>query len=111
MRRVRCLCWVHIEHEFWVSRSNPSLNGQLHNPNPSDIDRTLNEDTDDKIRSYRPDNYNRPSNVISFVTVVTSTSGRLHCDLVCLLFLQDHRETDRFLVDSRVQFVQSHLVV
>ena len=38
---------------------------------------------------------------------ITSTSGRLHSEFVRLLFLQDHRETDRFFAASGVQFAQS----
>ena len=37
-----------------------------------------------------------------------STSGRLHCEFVRLLFLQTHRETDRFFAGSGVQFAQSN---
>ncbi len=44
---------------------------------------------------------NRPSNAISFkLSAIASTSGRLHCEFVCLLFLQAHRETDRFFASS-----------
>ena len=39
---------------------------------------------------------------------IPRTSGRLHCEFVLLLFLQDHRETDRFLADSGVQDTQHH---
>jgi len=42
------LCLTYTSHERWGSTSNPSLNGQLHYPNPSDIDRTLNETVDEK---------------------------------------------------------------
>ena len=38
---------------------------------------------------------------------IASTSGRLHSEFVSLLFLQDHRETDRFFTDSGVQIAQS----
>jgi hypothetical protein len=38
---------------------------------------------------------------------IASTSGRLHSDCVRLLFLQAHRETDRFFAASGVQLVQS----
>jgi hypothetical protein len=38
---------------------------------------------------------------------MTSTSGRLHCEFVRLLFLQAHRETDRFFAASGVQSAQS----
>jgi hypothetical protein len=34
---------------------------------------------------------------------IDSTSGRLHSEFIRLLFLQTHRETDRFLTDSGVQ--------
>ncbi len=34
---------------------------------------------------------------------ITSTSGRLHSEFVRLLFLQTHRETDRFFEASGVQ--------
>jgi hypothetical protein len=37
---------------------------------------------------------NRPSNSISFVPAVGTTSGRLHCERVRILFLQTHRETE-----------------
>jgi hypothetical protein len=32
---------------------------------------------------------------------------RIHCEFVCLLFLQTHRETDHYFVTSGVQLVQS----
>jgi hypothetical protein len=38
---------------------------------------------------------------------ISSTSGRLHSEFVRLLFLQTHRETDRFFAVSRVQSAQS----
>jgi hypothetical protein len=41
------------------------------------------------------------------MTSIPSTSGRLHSEFVRLLFLQDHRETDRFFEGSGVQLAQS----
>jgi hypothetical protein len=38
--------------------------------------------------------------------VIVSTSGRLHSEFIRLLFLQTHRETDRFFAASGVQFAQ-----
>ena len=64
-----------------------TLNGQLHYP--TDLDRTLNESDIDKILQYRTDYIIRPSHVISFMSVVPSTSGRLHCEFVCVLFFGD----------------------
>jgi hypothetical protein len=72
------------------SSSNPILDGHLHYPD--DIHRPLNEAATDKIRDYRTDYNNRPSNSISFMPSVASTSGRLHCKLVRLFFLQAHDE-------------------
>ncbi len=87
---------------------HPSLNGHLHYPN--DIDRSLNESPADKIRKYRGDYNNNPPNAISFMTVIASTSGRLHSEFVRLLFIQSHRETDRFFAffaASGVQIAQT----
>ena len=72
------------------------------------MDRPLNEAADDKIRQYRVDsnNLNRTSNAISFIPVIGSTSGRIHSEFVRLLFLQTHRETDRFFAASGVQVAQ-----
>ncbi len=81
--------------------SDPSLNGHLNYPN--DIDRLLNEVTTDTIKKYRVDYNNNPPDSISFITAVVSTSGRIHSDFVCLLFLQAHRETDPFFSASGVQ--------
>ncbi len=95
---------LRITHERWESSSGPSINGHLHYPN--DVDRPLNETDTDKIRTYRADYNNRPSNAISFMTAIDRTSGRLHSEFVLLLFLRTHRETDRFFVASGVQLGQ-----
>ena len=39
--------------------------------------------------------------------MIDSTPGRLHSEFIRLLFLQDHRETDRFFATSGVQSEQS----
>ena len=73
------------------------------------MNRPLNEAAAEKIRQYRADYNNRPSNVISFMSVIPSTSDRLHSEFsefVFLLFLRTHLETDRFLADSGVQLTQ-----
>ena len=43
------------------------------------------------------------------MTAIASTSGRLHSEFVRLLFLQDHRETDRFFAASGVHLAQTNL--
>ena len=40
------------------------------------------------------------------MSAIASTSGRLHSEFVRILFLQDHRETDRFFSASGVQLAQ-----
>jgi hypothetical protein len=95
---------LRIAHDRFVSSSDPSLNVHLHYPN--DIDKSLNDATADKIRKYRTDN-NNPPHTVSFMPTITSTSGRLHSEFIRLLFLQAHRETDRFFTDSGVDLVQS----
>ncbi len=94
-----------IVHDRFGSRSDPSLNGHLHYPN--DIDKSLNEAAADKTRKYRADYDNDPPTTVSFIPDVASTSGRLHSEFVRLLFLQTHRETDRFFAASGVQLAQT----
>jgi hypothetical protein len=89
-----------IVHDRFGSSSDPNLNGHLHYPN--DIDRSLNEAASDKIRKIRSDYDNKPPNSTSFMPATASTSGRLHGEFVRLLFLQTHRETDRFFAVLRV---------
>ncbi len=97
---------LRIAHERFGSSSDPSLNGHLNYPN--DTDRSLNEAAADKIRKYRADCNNIPHNAISFMPAIASTPGRLRSDFVRLLFLQAHRETDRFFAASGVQLAQSN---
>ncbi len=70
----------------------------------------INEAAVDKIRKYRADYNNNPQSTVSFKVMsdVTSTSGRLHSEFIRLLFLQAHRETDRFFAASGVQLDQSN---
>jgi hypothetical protein len=75
------------------------------------MDKSLNETATDKIRKYRSDFNNNPPNDISFVPVITSTFGSLHSEFIRILFLQVHRETDRFFATSGVQSTQSNMGV
>jgi hypothetical protein len=97
------------DHDRFGSRSDPTLNGTLHYPNPNDIDRSLNEAAADKIRKYHADYNINPPNAISFIPAIDSTSDRLYSEFIRLLFLQVHRETDRFFAASGVQSTQSNL--
>ena len=95
---------LRITHDRVGSSSDPNLNGKLHYPN--DIDKSLNDAAADKIRKYRADYNNNPPNAVSFIPVIAGTNGRLHSEFIRLLFLQAHRETDRFLVSSEVQLAE-----
>jgi hypothetical protein len=93
---------LHIVHDRFGSSSDLSFNGHIvHYPN--DIDKSLT----DEIRKYRADYNNNPPSVVSFMTDIVSTSGRLHSEFIRLLFLQAHRETDRFFAASGVQLPQT----
>ncbi len=68
---------------------------------------TLNEAAADKIRDYRADYNNSPSNAVCFMPAVASTSGCLHCELERILYLQAHRETCFFAAPG-IQLAQSN---
>ena len=89
---------LRITHERVGRSSDLSLNGNLRYPN--DKDRSLNEAAADKILKYRADYNNNPPHTVAFMPAITSTSGRLHSEFIRLLFLQAHRETDRFFASS-----------
>jgi len=42
------------------------------------------------------------------MTAIASTSGRIHSEFIRILFLQVHRETDRFFAASGVMSAQTH---
>jgi hypothetical protein len=92
---------LRISHDRFRSSSDPSLNGNLHYPH--NIDRSLIETADDKMRKNRADYNNNPPHSEEFMPAIASTSGRLHSEFVRLLFLQAHREIDHFFADSGVQ--------
>jgi hypothetical protein len=75
---------LRIAHDCFGSSSDPNLNGHLHYPH--DVDKSLNEAAADKIRKYRADYNNNPSSVVSFMTAIPTTSGRLHSEFTRLLF-------------------------
>ena len=68
--------------------------------------RSLNEAATDKILIYHADYNNNPPISTAFMPAIASTSGRLLSEFIRLLFLQAHRETDRFFAASGVQPAQ-----
>jgi hypothetical protein len=95
---------LRIAHDRVGSSTDPNLNGHLKYPN--NLDQSLNDAAADKIRKYHADYNNRPPSAVSFMPAIASTSDRLHSEFVLLLFLQTHRETDRFFTVSGVQLAQ-----
>ena len=59
-------------------------------------------------QKYRADYNNNPPTSVAFMPAIASTSGRLHSEFIRLLFLQSHRETNRFFETSGVQPAQSN---
>ncbi len=96
---------LRIAHDRVGSSTDPTMNGHLRYPN--NLDQSLDDTATDKVRKYRDDYNNRTLSVVSFMTAIASTSGRLHSEFVRLLYLQDHRETDRFFAVSGVLSAQS----
>jgi hypothetical protein len=86
-----------------ISNWRPTLRTRHY---PNDVGDSLNQDVTDKIRKHHTDYNNNPPRPVSFMTVIASTSGRLHSEFIRLLFLQTHRETDRFFATSGVQLAQ-----
>ena len=95
---------LRITHDRFGRSSDLSINGSLHYPN--DKDRSLNEAAVGKIVKYRADYNNNPPQAVAFMSAIASTSGRLHSEFIRLLFLQAHRETDRFFAASGVHPAQ-----
>ncbi len=78
------------------------LSLQGHIQYPDNIHKSLTETPSDKIRKYRVHFNNSPPSVVSFIPDTPSTSVRLHCEFIRLLFLQVHRETEHFFTVSGV---------
>jgi hypothetical protein len=57
---------------------------------------------------YHSDNNNNPPSAVSFLPIISSTSVRLHSEIIRLFFLQTHRETDLFFASSGVQITQQN---
>ncbi len=96
---------LRVAHDRVGSSTDPTLNRQLRYPN--NLDQSLNDTATDKVRKYQDDYNMNPPNTVSFMPTIARTSGRLHSEFVRLLFLQTHRETDRFFVASGVLSAQS----
>ncbi len=76
---------LRLTHDRIGSSVNPALNGTLHYPH--NIDESLNQTANDKIRKYRVDYNNNPPNAVAFMLVIAGTNGRFHSEFIRLLFL------------------------
>jgi hypothetical protein len=89
---------LRVTHDRVGSSADPALNGHLRYPNK--LDQSLNDTAADKIRRYCADYSNNPTRGVGLMSVIPSTSGRLHSEFIRILFLQAHRETDCFFAAS-----------
>ena len=83
---------VLVTNRHGRSTSNPHTNGHL--THPDSLDRPLEIAARAKITKHQAAYSN--NNSTSFMPGVASTSGRLHRELLRLLFLQAHRETEEY---------------
>jgi hypothetical protein len=79
----------------------------IHNKQTLFLDQSLNDTVADKLRKYRTGYNNNSTRGVDFMPTIGSTSGRLHSEFIRILFLQTHRETDRFFPSSGVLSGQS----
>jgi hypothetical protein len=96
---------LRVAHDRVGSSADPALNGHLRYPN--NLDQSLNDTAAVKLRKYRTDYNFNPTRGVGFMPAIASTSGRLHSEFIRILFLQAHRETDRFFAASGVMSSQS----
>jgi hypothetical protein len=89
---------LRVAHDRVGSSADPALNGHLRYPN--NLDQSLNDTAATKLRKYRADYNFNPTRGVGFIPTIASTSGRLHSEFIRILFLRNHRETDRFFAAS-----------
>ncbi len=92
---------LHITHERWGSRSDPTLNGNLHYLH--DVERSLNETSDDKIRKYHTDCNDNPPTTIDFKKVFLVRLGGYIVNLCVFHFYNLIEKLASFFSTSGVQ--------
>jgi len=105
---------LRITHDRVECSIDPTLNGYVRYPNK--LDQSLNDATADKIRKYRADYNNNPTNTVSFMPDITSTSGPVPlppCGLVGLALgkettLRINLNIDGVFISSRTHTHTSH---
>jgi hypothetical protein len=102
---------VTVRHNFKGTRHNGLTQGQLVNPNNQD--HILESASANKIRNYR-DTYH--SNLyVAFLPACMSTSGRIHGELLCLIFFLSNKQAKDYFAalgyqPHRQEFCHSHCV-
>ncbi len=96
---------LRVAHDRVGSSADPALYGHLRYPN--NLDQSLNDTTVPKLRKNRADYNFNPTRGVGFIPDIASTSDRLHREFIRILFLQAHRETDRFFTTSGVMSSES----
>ena len=87
--------------------SKPFGPPDLRNSSLSNPDKDLDEKAASKIAKYR-ELYRDHRRQLDFVPAIASTSGRIHSELLRLLFLHAHRETTRFFEIFDDKHAQPH---
>ena len=85
---AKCVSGCQAQH----ASDEPSKNGKLCYPN--DINRTVKEAVQKKIKKYQATYANDHS--ISFMPAIASTTCRLDAEFLRLLFWHGHRESEEF---------------
>ena len=94
---------LRLTHDCWGNTSNPLFNENLYFPRPDDIDRPLNKTDPDKIRGYRTDDNNRPSNWktlkgirgVSEAHLVYEVGKEINTDNTATLWSESRKVSDR----------------
>jgi hypothetical protein len=109
--KTNLLIDVTLLHPFIGAGRSGHTQGQLRNPdNPDHI---LESAAADKIRNYRdPYQHNRQ---VAFLPACMSTSGRMHGELLCLLFFLSNKQADDYFEvlgyqSYKDEFCHSHCV-
>jgi hypothetical protein len=78
---------LRVAHDRVGSRTNPDLHGHLRYP--TNLDQSLNDTSNTKLRKYHTDyNFNPPRGV-GFIPAMPSTSDLLHSEFIRIFILTD----------------------
>ena len=90
--KIDLLVDVTLRHDFVGAGRSGLTQGQLRNPD--NLDHIFESAAADKIRNYR-DPYQR-NRQVAFLPACMSTSGRIHGELLCLIFFLSNKQADDY---------------